>query len=267
MPFDCPSCNKQYSTHRGLSVHHTRVHDEKLPNRTCEHCGTKFRSDYQKTYCSEDCYQSAVSRAGENNPNYRGGKETTDCVICGASFEYYPSAKKGLYCSDCVETAQWRHIPELRGKKHPRWNGGKLDLQCETCNAPVKRYPSNVGEHGVFCSDKCRGDWIAETYVGEDHPHWKGGTIGSYGSSWTRVRRRALERDDYTCQHCGATAEELGRNPDVHHIVPVRAFVETPVTTVEDAHYLENLISLCGSCHRKAEFGAIDRTVLSSAIA
>ena len=266
MGFDCPTCDRSFSSRRGCAVHHAQAHGEKLPNSECEWCGTAFYSKHKNKYCSDECRDS-VPRTGKHAANYQGAKETTECEICGSTFEYYPSDKKGLYCADCVQNEQWQEIPDLRGEENPHWNGGKLDLQCETCNAPVKRYPSNVGEHGVFCSDKCRGDWIAKTYVGEDHPHWKGGTIGSYGSSWTRIRRQALERDDYICQHCGATADELGRNPDVHHIIPVRAFVETPVTTVEDAHYLENLISLCGSCHRKAEFDAIDRTVLSAAIA
>lgn len=50
---------------------------------------------------------------------------------------------------------------------------------------------------------------------------------------------------------------ELGRNPDVRRIVPVRAFLETPVTTEFDAYYLENIVSLCPACHRKTEFGTI----------
>jgi hypothetical protein len=41
------------------------------------------------------------------------------------------------------------------------------------------------------------------------------------------------------CVICGATTDELGRNPDIHHIVPVRAFVETPVTAEFDVHYLK----------------------------
>ncbi|WP_204960087.1 HNH endonuclease [Salinigranum salinum] len=56
---------------------------------------------------------------------------------------------------------------------------------------------------------------------------------------------------------CGATREELGRNPDVHHIIPVRRYIESERFSREDAHFLENLVSLCSSCHRKAEFGKI----------
>ncbi|WP_306438828.1 HNH endonuclease [Natronococcus pandeyae] len=45
----------------------------------------------------------------------------------------------------------------------------------------------------------------------------------------------------------------MGREPDVHHITPVREF-ENP----QRAHTVDNLISLCRSCHRLAEIGSID---------
>jgi len=111
-------------------------------------------------------------------------------------------------------------------------------------------------EH-VFCSTECQSEWLSETFTGEGHPNWKGGGSANYGRGWRRVRKRALERDGYECVLCGESAEELGRNPDVHHIVPVRAFLETPATTERDAHYLDNVVSLCPSCHRRAEFGHV----------
>jgi 5-methylcytosine-specific restriction endonuclease McrA len=71
------------------------------------------------------------------------------------------------------------------------------------------------------------------------------------------VRHAALERDGHACVICSKSASELGRNPDVHHIVPVRAFAESDRHEVEDAHFPENVVSLGPSCHRKAEFTAI----------
>lgn len=62
------------------------------------------------------------------------------------------------------------------------------------------------------------------------------------------MKRQALERDNYECQDCGKTREEIGRNPDVHHMKPVRSFDEE-----SDAHYLENVISVCVQCHKDRE--------------
>ncbi|MGM0604196.1 MAG: HNH endonuclease [Halobacteriota archaeon] len=229
-------------------------------------CGKEFHSEYEKKYCSEECLNT-VPREGKHAANYQGASRETSCVLCGTSFEYYPSNKEGLYCSSCVENESWRTIPIVTGSDHPRWKGGKTTVKCDVCDVSIERYPSELQSEVIVCSRECQAEYFSEAYTGSDHPNWAGGSTGSYGPGWARVRRQALERDDYTCQHCGATAEELDRNPDVHHIVPVRAFIETPATTVQDAHYLENLISLCIACHRKAEFGKLSRSELERSIA
>jgi DEAD/DEAH box helicase domain-containing protein len=68
----------------------------------------------------------------------------------------------------------------------------------------------------------------------------------NYGPGWTQIRDRVRARDKYTCQVCGAV--ETNRQHDVHHKVPFRAF-----TSFVDANRLENLTTLCPSCHRKVE--------------
>ena len=256
---DCPTCGESFDSSRGLGVHHSAVHDELLPNRECARCETEFHSEHEKKYCSEECRDEAVSFEGENHPNYSGGKDTTECEICGSTFDYYPSEKKGLYCSTCVEEEEWRYTPDVEGKNHPRWSGGEKKLECGECGATFTRHRSVSDSDHVFCSTECQYAWLSEAFTGEGHPNWEGGTEANYGRGWNRVRRGALERDDHECVICGTDREELGRNPDVHHVVPVRAFVETPATTEADAHYLENLVSLCPSCHRKAEFGRLSR--------
>lgn len=261
---ECPTCGATFDTRRGLGVHHSAAHDELLPNRECHHCGDKFHSEHERKYCSEACRGAAVSFAGENNRNYRGGKETSTCEFCGDEFQYYPSAKPGLYCETCVDTERWRHERDIEGDRNPRWSGGRLELECDHCGATFGRSRIH-GEH-VFCSDDCQYTWLSESFTGDGHPNWKGGSDANYGRGWRRVRELALERDDYECVVCGTTKEELGRNPDVHHVVPVRAFVETPVTTERDAHYPGNVVSLCIDCHRKAEFGHISRERLRAAI-
>ncbi|MFC6990357.1 HNH endonuclease [Haladaptatus sp. GCM10025707] len=136
-------------------------------------------------------------------------------------------------------------------------------VACDVCGELVERYPSNIGET-VLCSEECRHQWLSDAFRGEGHPNWNGGSIGNYGTGWNRVRKQALKRDGYECKHCGTDTDDLGRNPDVHHIVPVRWFVESEKHSRTDAHTLQNVISLCPSCHRKAEFGHISRENLRS---
>ena len=142
--YDCPACSAAFDSRRGLGVHRSRVHDERLPNRECEECGSQFYSSYEKKYCSEECRERRVTFVGSENPNYDGGKERTECVLCEAEFTFYPSEKPGLYCPACVETEDWREPPVIEGDDHPRWSGGKIELSCAACGELIKRYPSHV---------------------------------------------------------------------------------------------------------------------------
>ncbi|HNK64415.1 MAG TPA: DUF1998 domain-containing protein, partial [Anaerolineales bacterium] len=62
------------------------------------------------------------------------------------------------------------------------------------------------------------------------------------------------KRDQFKCQVCGAA--ESGREHDVHHKTPFRAFMHGNMQGQEaraQANRLENLVTLCHSCHRKVE--------------
>lgn len=259
---ECPTCGTSFETRRGLGVHHSAAHDERLPNRECAHCGSGFYCPYEKKYCSEGCRDEAISHTGEDNPNYSGAKKRTSCEFCGAEFEYYPSEKPGQFCSECVENERWRRPLDIDGEKNPRWNGGKLTCRCDVCGGAVKRHPSNITGEATLCGRDCFEKWLSDAFTGEGHPNWQGGDNEPYGKGWNKVRERALERDGHACVVCGTDVEDLGRNPDVHHIVPVRVFVESEVLVKADAHTLDNVASLCPSCHRRAEFGQISRAEL-----
>lgn len=261
----CPTCGRTFDSRRGLGVHHTRSHGRRLPNRTCAECGTEFHSPYEKKYCSDTCRQRNTSYEGSSNPNYNGGKARGTCELCGEEFDYYPSQKQGRFCPECVRTRNWQHPPTAAGTDNPRWNGGKRAIDCGVCGTTVERYPSNIGSVTV-CSVTCRSEWLSAEFTGSGHPNWKGGDTLSYGSGWNDVRERALARDGRQCVVCKATRVDLGRNPDVHHIVPVRWFIDSDEHEKEDAHFLDNVITLCPSCHRKAEFGHITREALRSFI-
>ena len=63
---------------------------------------------------------------------------------------------------------------------------------------------------------------------------------------WSDQRWRALERDEWTCQRCGA--DLVDKPASVHHQC---AYAE--YSCEERANSLENLISLCAGCHREVE--------------
>jgi DEAD/DEAH box helicase domain-containing protein len=68
-----------------------------------------------------------------------------------------------------------------------------------------------------------------------------------YGPGWNRLRDAVRLRDGQHCQVCGA-AESGNRQHEVHHKVPFRQFL-----SATEANRMVNLVTLCPSCHRKAE--------------
>lgn len=242
------------------------THDERLPNRECENCNEEFYCEYKKKYCSDFCYGEAVSFGGSSTRNREGKTQLTNCELCKDEFEYYPSEKKGLYCSACVKEQDWRTTPDVEGVDNPRWNGGKVEIQCLVCTETIERYPSNVTGEVTVCDEECRTEWLSEAFTKSGHPNWKGGGNGSYGKGWNAIRQKTLERDGYECTVCSKSKEEIGRNPDVHHIVPVRVYAKSENHSKTEAHYLDNLISLCIDCHRKADFGKLSKSELRSRV-
>ena len=94
-----------------------------------------------------------------------------------------------------------------------------------------------------------------------------------YGPDWPHIRDAVRARDGYRCQVCGAPEES--RQHEVHHKTPFRSFLNRSTTSpdvgsqsretlrqAQDnaldavrvyANRLDNLTTLCPSCHRKAE--------------
>lgn len=240
---ECPTCERELNTQRGMRQHHTKVHDKPLPNRECKRCGQSFYDPKSRLKYCADCEPND----GSENGNYSGARETGTCRTCGGEFSYYPSNKDGVYCSVCVAAADGL-LPD-----NPAALADRVTVHCAHCGSTLRRHPSRIkaASYGSFCNTDCYGSWLSDTIVGESHHQWEGGTI-PYGSSWWSVRRAALERDNHRCQLCGDGTADLGREPDVHHVVPVRAFDEPA-----DAHRLDNVVCLCRPCHRLVEVGKL----------
>jgi len=83
-----------------------------------------------------------------------------------------------------------------------------------------------------------------------------------YGPNWQTQRAKALERDGRRCQICGAGGDSITLH--VHHKRPFREFsyVRDVNENYLDANKLENLVTLCPSCHRQAEAGQQTRSAL-----
>ncbi|MBK9924113.1 MAG: DEAD/DEAH box helicase [Anaerolineales bacterium] len=79
-----------------------------------------------------------------------------------------------------------------------------------------------------------------------------------YGPEWSKIREKVRTRDGFKCQVCGTP--EAKKQHDVHHKIPFRSFIRSAVgeglalqQATQQANRLDNLITLCPSCHKQAE--------------
>jgi DEAD/DEAH box helicase domain-containing protein len=72
-----------------------------------------------------------------------------------------------------------------------------------------------------------------------------------YGPGWESLRSAVRQRDAYRCQASGIPESDQ-RQHDVHHRIPFRRFDGT-TDARGHANRMDNLVTLCHACHRKAE--------------
>ena len=178
-------------------------------------------------------------------------------VICHACGEHFYKTisdilRKSGRTKDCcsIECRMKLQRAAVTGENTKRWKGGPVERECIICSKKFFRNRDQIEtRNSVFCSTKCFGTWKSLNWSKENHPRWKGGYLCKDGSQpyyggWDRIRRQARERDGNKCTKCGKTGKRL----HVHHKKPFRLF-DTP----EEAHNMENLITLCSKCHSKEE--------------
>jgi endogenous inhibitor of DNA gyrase (YacG/DUF329 family) len=165
------------------------------------------------------------------------------CTQCGKVFRrrhYHAQKTQRPFCGfRCY--GKWQKTnphPQARPQK-AKW----LQLQCSHCGKAFERPKwKRVSRTMPFCSRPCFHAHAREHFRGSKNPGWKGGNPKWYGVNWGPARRKALERDGHRCCDCGAAKDLV-----VHHL---REFCE--FDRHDEAHALDNLRTLCRSCHRVA---------------
>lgn len=129
---------------------------------------------------------------------------------------------------------------------------GYLIVKCRYCGKKfipkVKQVFSRAGalnglgvdQNSLYCSSGCKK--ACPTF--NQKFHYKGQKIdGSSREVQPELRQMCLERDEYTCQKCGAKGKTVQLH--CHHIYPLN---ESPITSAD----VDNCITLCKSCHKEA---------------
>jgi 5-methylcytosine-specific restriction endonuclease McrA len=231
----------------------------------CHHCGKMLirhssrLKTAQRQFCDMDCraaWQSTLR--GDETNHYKGTLVHVQCSQCGKDIERTPSKVERndhFFCGrSCYD--EWRKV-HMCGDANPHFSPA-VQTTCAWCGVAIQRKPSKVGTNKRtrhFCCAAHRAEWLKKTLVGPDSPLWKGGNIKYYGPNWPEQQRLARERDRNTCQVCGRTRKQNGKELDVHHVVPFKSFNYIPGENENylQANELTNLVCLCMRCHRKVE--------------
>lgn len=216
--------------------------------RNCVICNEEFIVDpnHYRQKNKKTCSAKCSAKLGFLN----APKSDINCKICNKTFTINTSKIQvdGNYCSSKCRKKRKLHKCEIcnndfrSDRSSTRFcsekcrlvgiNQNTISTICNCCEVEFER-PTYTFAEGkrYFCSKKC-----AQRQFARENP-------ARYGSNWSRIRERKVKKDDYTCSKCGEqNFEPYGLN--VHHIIPIEVF-----ENVNEAHYEENLETMCFKCH------------------
>lgn len=176
------------------------------------------------------CYKCKLSK---DFTQFSKDKSRTDHLspICKQCRQKMGSTLVGLICPQCQQLYQityghyrWTYRKETKEGRVP------VCRACNLVNAASRRKDQSLKQ------------------LGENNPNWKGGvtsevTLFYTSAEWKKLRLQAMQRDNFTCQDCGARACPL----QVNHIKPRCRFPELKLV-------LTNLETLCVPCHGKKKW-------------
>lgn len=188
-------------------------------------------------------------------------KVILECPVCGDNYTRHKSkVKRAKHASVCSRECHYKG--REMGIIKREVNGGYdtspeiIERECAEC---ADMFGTTRSQDYKYCSRDCFLDAHSKDMAGENNPAYKDGSASekrcNRGPHWARIRKKVYERDNYTCQRCGGDCisrrDYNGSNGDMiiqaHHI--------DAYDTPKD-NQLNNLVTLCASCHAEVEGGA-----------
>lgn len=253
----CLECGKQYNTTQGLVYHYKNTECSGLECPDCDksHFTTRF---------------GLVRHYGKNH----GGGLSMYPRLQDGEWLREKYVEEGLSTSDIAElvgsaecvVVEWkqRHGIETitdykargNGEDNPNWENNTVFVECDYCGQEIEiRKHRKNNSRNNYCDRECQANYASENIRGENHPLYDPEKVIDYGPNFTLQRRKAMKRDQYRCQKCGATPIDLGQEPDAHHLIKISYYRENYEAPewYEKGNQLSNLVALCRSCHHKWE--------------
>lgn len=207
-------------------------------DKSCDECGSTFttrsKSPNRERFCGKKCYRKFWNRITHRARHPARVLEPRSCISCGAVFT--PDCKHS-FAKTCSPKCSVKHQSE----KQRVALAAKRDLSprpCKECGGLFSPH-KNAWRWRRYCSEKCSrkvsGRAFAERYPERILANEKKQRNKRLGGNWFA----ALERDGHKCQMCGTT-----RALHVHHL-------DGSGETDSPNHQLENLQTLCRSCHKQ----------------
>ena len=243
----------------GRKTHRRAGHD-------CAMCGSRFYAPkyLNRKFCRRECFYLSLLKSDN--------LVSVSCVVCACKFKVKPYRKStAKYCGRiCLGRDMYQENLASLTNEHkignkwrcgfrsdnafrPGENSGEaslswvppIKLKCRNCKVQFERKPWQIKKcENHFCGRTCLESWQSKQ-SGKKSKHYVGGKQTYRGRNWPEQRKKAVERDRCTCQRCG---DIVGDGISVHHKKPYRLF-----SSSQAANNLNNLVSLCQSCHMAIE--------------
>ena len=150
--------------------------------------------------------------------------------------------KKGEHRSPETEFKKGEMSEKQKGENNSGWKDG-ISLEVKYCIDCGKKLGDYTAKRCRKCSEKFR--------IGKNHWNWQDGkSFELYGKEFNKqLKEQIRTRDNFTCQECGFTEQQLGYTLVVHHI-----------DYNKKNNNFNNLITLCRSCHLQTNYQREDWT-------
>lgn len=234
----------------------------------CDNTRDIPKSDYEKNknyFCGDECYNKY--RAERNSVDTKCDQCKDDLTLSRTRYEDHNNNFCGKecrlkfqrnsikifchYCGDSKKKPRSHVIGNNRNfcsndcRKKYQKEDKQVNVECAECGETFTKIKSRYTPYELhFCSDNCQ----YEHYTKNDKLDYN-----RYGRVWISTREDVRDRDDHKCQICGKDSEDIGRRPSAHHITPLSWFYNNEDYSIEDAHYMKNLILLCPTHHNLVE--------------